>query len=384
MYSADTSPTNSPKFARRRVSSLGASSKDILSYMQVKTSGKRKDQDRSPESKVDNSAKKKYIVKTTSGREAAPEKDSYKDQTQTEEEQQKDMKDMDELRKLISSMHEDMKNMEGKMMGRMDTLIKELKTENERRAEEMDKRITNLEIKERERGDAQKEIEERLEHLEGFLPEEGGTNTTGGHQALQNTEWRELKRKLEENERRARRNNLIIIGKKMEQTRLKETVEQWIKEQLQVSCKIIRAWKIRNPKEEMIGIECESSEKWKEIMTNKSKLKGTDVFIEKDLTWQEREIRRKLVGFAKEQAGKGKKTLVRDTHAIIDGRIWRWNEREDKPFQTGKEWKRQDTGSGEKDEARKPPEAYRCGTRRQERTTQKSRKNGLGTANGQI
>ncbi|KAJ8677545.1 hypothetical protein QAD02_013332 [Eretmocerus hayati] len=61
----------------------------------------------------------------------------------------------------------------------------------------------------------------------------------------------------------------------------------------------------------MIGLECESSEKWKEIMTNKSKLKGTDVFIEKDLTWQEREIRRKLVGFAKEQAGKGKKTLTR-------------------------------------------------------------------------
>ncbi|KAJ8678670.1 hypothetical protein QAD02_014457 [Eretmocerus hayati] len=95
----------------------------------------------------------------------------------------------------------------------------------------------------------------------------------------------------------------------MEQTRLKERVEQWLEEQLQVSCKVIRAWKIRSPKEEMIGLECLSSEKWKEIMTNKSKLKGTDVFIEKDLTWQEREIRRKLVGFAKEQAGKGKKTL---------------------------------------------------------------------------
>ncbi|KAJ8677801.1 hypothetical protein QAD02_013588 [Eretmocerus hayati] len=136
----------------------------------------------------------------------------------------------------------------------------------------------------------------------------------------------------------------------MEQTRLKERVEQWLEEQLQVSCKVIRAWRMRSPKEEMIGLECESSEKWKEIMTNKSKLEGTDVYIEKDLTWQEREIRRKLVGFAKEQAGRGKKTLVRDTHAIIHGRIWRWNERENEPFQTVKEWKRTEASSREKNE----------------------------------
>ncbi|KAJ8677802.1 hypothetical protein QAD02_013589 [Eretmocerus hayati] len=138
MFSADTSPTSSPEFARRRVSSLGASSKDILSYMQVKTSGKREEQERSPESKVDTIVEKKYIVKSNTGREAALEKDIQKDQKQTEEEKQKDMKDMEELRKLISSMHEDMENMEGKMMGRMDTLIEELKTENERRAGEMD------------------------------------------------------------------------------------------------------------------------------------------------------------------------------------------------------------------------------------------------------
>ncbi|KAJ8671781.1 hypothetical protein QAD02_003040 [Eretmocerus hayati] len=288
MLSADTSPTNSPKFTRRRVASLGASNKDILSYMQVKTSGKRQGQERSPESKADTIVKRKYIVKSNAGREFAPEKDIYKDQKQTEGEQQRDIKDMEELRKLISTMHEDMKNMEGKMMGRMDTLMEELKTENERRAEERDKRITNLEIKGRERGDARKEIEERLEHLEGFLPKEGGTYTTGGHQAQSNPEWRELKRRLEENGRRAKRNNLVIIGKRMEQTRLKERVEKWLEEQLQVSCRVIRAWKIRSPKEEMIN-----------------------VFIEKDLTWQEREIRRKLVGFAKEQAGKGKKTLAR-------------------------------------------------------------------------
>ncbi|KAJ8685005.1 hypothetical protein QAD02_020798 [Eretmocerus hayati] len=148
-----------------------------------------------------------------------------------------------------------------------------------------------------------------MEQLEGILPE--GINTGPARAQLQlaqgNTEWNELKRGLEEDEIRATRNNLIIIGKNMEQFRLRERVEQWIEMELQVSCKIIRAWKIRNTKEEMIGLECENSGKWREIMTNKSKLKGTEIYIEKDLTWQERETRRKLIGFAKEQAGKGKK-----------------------------------------------------------------------------
>ncbi|KAJ8685405.1 hypothetical protein QAD02_021198 [Eretmocerus hayati] len=333
MFSAETSPSSSPKYTRRRVASLGASNKDIVSYMQIKTSGKRKEEERSPESKITTAVKRKLIEHTKKERVTGPGSHKDIEQLQLQEDQQ----DMDEIRKMIESMHEDMKNMEGKMMGRMDSLLKELKTENEKRAEDLDKRITNLEIREREREDAQKELEDRMEQLEGILPEEISTGPIREQQQRTqvSTEWIELKRRLEENERRARRNNLIIIGKKMEQYRLREKVEQWIGKELQVSCKIIRAWKIRNTKEEMIGIECENSEKWREIMINKSKLKGTEIYIEKDLTWQEREIRRKLVGFAKEQAGKGKKTLVRDTQAIIDGQIWKWNEKENKPFQTG-------------------------------------------------
>ncbi|KAJ8666324.1 hypothetical protein QAD02_007986 [Eretmocerus hayati] len=75
----------------------------------------------------------------------------------------------------------------------------------------------------------------------------------------------------------------------------------------------------------MIGMKCEISEKWKEIMINKSKLEGSDIYIEKGLTWQEREMERKLIGFAKEQAGKGKKTL------------------------TGKEWRRAEPKEGKEE-----------------------------------
>ncbi|KAJ8684136.1 hypothetical protein QAD02_019928 [Eretmocerus hayati] len=191
---------------------------------------------------------------------------------------------MEEIKTLLSSMHEDMRSMEDRMIGRMDTMIKEIKTENDRKTEEIEKRIMNLELKDREREDSQKEIEERLEQLENWNTGSYRKDQPEGQQTQKGTEWGALKRKLEENERRAKKNNLMIIGKKLGQAILKESVEQWLEKDLQVTCKVIRAWKIRSKKEEIIDIECKNSEKWREIMTNKRKLKGSKIYIEKDLT----------------------------------------------------------------------------------------------------
>ncbi|KAJ8677163.1 hypothetical protein QAD02_012950 [Eretmocerus hayati] len=105
-------PHKQTKYSRRRVASLGSNIKDILSYMQVKTSGKRKKQERSPENKAETIVEKKIIVKTNTEMKFAPEKDRNRDQEQTEDKQQKGMKDMEGLRKLMSSTHEDINNME--------------------------------------------------------------------------------------------------------------------------------------------------------------------------------------------------------------------------------------------------------------------------------
>ncbi|KAJ8685004.1 hypothetical protein QAD02_020797 [Eretmocerus hayati] len=107
--------------------------------LQVRTSGKRKEEERLPGNKVVTVVKRKFIEQTKKERNTGSEELKHTEQEQPQENQQKDMIDMEELRQTIGSMHEDMKNMEGKMMGRMDTLLKELKTENERRAEELDK-----------------------------------------------------------------------------------------------------------------------------------------------------------------------------------------------------------------------------------------------------
>ncbi|KAJ8671575.1 hypothetical protein QAD02_002834 [Eretmocerus hayati] len=151
--------------------------------MQAKTSGKRKEEERSPENKTIAVVKRKFTEHTKGESDTGSER--FK---KTEQQLQENQQDMEELRKMIGSMHEDMKNMEGKMMGRMDSLLKELKTENERRAEELDKRITNLEIKERE-----ERCTERTRRENGALgriparghqsrPNKGSTTTnSGGH-----------------------------------------------------------------------------------------------------------------------------------------------------------------------------------------------------------
>ncbi|KAJ8666000.1 hypothetical protein QAD02_007662 [Eretmocerus hayati] len=151
MFSTETSPTSSSKYTRRRVASLGSNNEDIVSYMQVKTSGNRKEEGRSPEIRGATVVEREFIEQTKKERDTGSEQLKNTEQEQLRENQQKDMIDMDELRKMIGSMHEDMKNMGREMMGRMDSLLKKLKTENGRGAEHFDKRITNLEIKERER-----------------------------------------------------------------------------------------------------------------------------------------------------------------------------------------------------------------------------------------
>ncbi|KAK9674938.1 hypothetical protein QE152_g40755 [Popillia japonica] len=63
------------------------------------------------------------------------------------------------------------------------------------------------------------------------------------------------------------------------------------------------------------------------VMQNKSKLRnrpGNKVFIEDDLTREERIIRQR----AKEEKNKGKQVKIGLLKLVVDGQIWKWNSRE--------------------------------------------------------
>ncbi|KAJ8685914.1 hypothetical protein QAD02_021707 [Eretmocerus hayati] len=133
----------------------------------------------------------------------------------------------------------------------------------------------------------------------------------------------ELTWRLEDTEKRARRNNIIIHGIAWQGENIREKIQEWIKEKLGIEVVIIRCWKIKG-QEKTEGAECEKESMKREIMINK-----------------------KLKAIAREQVEKGKRATVRDDAIIIDGCLWKWSGKDQNIFQTGKKWeekKNQGTG----------------------------------------
>ncbi|KAJ8670880.1 hypothetical protein QAD02_002139 [Eretmocerus hayati] len=322
----------------------------VLWKIRANKGAKRKEEERSPECKVENIVTKEKFVEEPENNQ---EKDSWEEVGNSKlkhlSETEYIGEGMETLLAHIIQMQEDMKELKEGMLGKMGELIEGLRAESVRKTDELDERISNLEVKNKEKDQKYEEILNRMKPLEERnQAARAGKQASERAQEERGKDWNIMERKLEENERRARRNNLMITGLKMETYRLKERLEHWIEKELQVTCKILKAWKVKGSKEDMIGMECDNGIKWQEIMMNKEKLKGTEIDIERDLTWNERDTRRKLKEFAKEHIQKDGKAITRDTHAIIDGQIWKWNELENKPFQAGKTWKRIQGKEGEK------------------------------------
>lgn len=61
-------------------------------------------------------------------------------------------------------------------------------------------------------------------------------------------------------------------------------------------------------------------------MKEKSKLKGRDIYIDHDLTKEERDIQRKLRERAKREREESKKVKIGYKKIIIEGKTYIWNE----------------------------------------------------------
>lgn len=78
-------------------------------------------------------------------------------------------------------------------------------------------------------------------------------------------------------------------------------IEDLIKTKLGVDMKAI-GYRVSGT---VVVVKLENEEKKKEIMINKSKLKGEKIFIKHNLSWEERKIQEKMNRWAKKQKGKG-------------------------------------------------------------------------------
>ncbi|KAJ8666377.1 hypothetical protein QAD02_008039 [Eretmocerus hayati] len=132
----------------------------------------------------------------------------------------------------------------------------------------------------------------------------------------------------------------IVKGLNLGDDDLKGNLGRWIEEILGIEGQVIKAWRVKGKDEAiMISAECESETMKKEVMMNKSKLKGSEIYIENDMTCHQREVRRKLKEKANEARSQSKKATVKGEMLIIDSQVYKWNEMERKIFHTKREWK---------------------------------------------
>lgn len=135
---------------------------------------------------------------------------------------------------------------------------------------------------------------------------------------------------LTEREKEERKNNTVIKGiglpKEIEEDkkRRKERAKGFLREKIGIECKVeyCRSGTV-------IIVKLDREETKREIMRNKNKLKWETIYIENDLTWEERKIQERISRWAKIQ--KGKEVKIRMGRVKIDNawRLWADIEREE-------------------------------------------------------
>jgi hypothetical protein len=149
-------------------------------------------------------------------------------------------------------------------------------------------------------------------------------------------EWREEKcellYKIQQSEQRIEklekdkiRNNLVITGISMDvndEAKLKQAAVNLFREEFKEEVKIRRAFKIGQAKC-IVELE-EWSDKLK-ILKTKGGLRGKDIFIDAELTRNEREIQKKIRDQARNEKGKGSNVKVGYQKLIVDGKVMKWN-----------------------------------------------------------
>lgn len=140
-------------------------------------------------------------------------------------------------------------------------------------------------------------------------------------------------------EKEKRRNNVVIQGlntKLQNEKTVKEVVEEFIKKNLQPEINIKSAKKLSD---QVCLVEFNNRMDKEKIMKVKNKLKhlkSPRVFINDDMSREEREIQGKIRKKAKEEKADGKSVKIGFQKIIINGEEWVWNKNEENFMKTRK------------------------------------------------
>jgi predicted RNase H-like nuclease (RuvC/YqgF family) len=174
--------------------------------------------------------------------------------------------------------------------------------ENKKELEQLKNEIKELKKKEEEWKEEKQQLNNRIEKMEYFM---------------------------EKQERKEKKNNIVIKGLKTNEEQIKEDIENFLKNELKVQVKVVDAFKVGQVEEKKAIIATIETYKQKtDIMVNKKNLKGKKIYIENDLTKKEREIQTKIIKIAKEENNAGNKTRIGYQKLIINNQEYEWNKQQ--------------------------------------------------------
>lgn len=133
-----------------------------------------------------------------------------------------------------------------------------------------------------------------------------------------------IENELEKAEIRNRKNNVVVTGIALNGNLVAET---FFKEKLGVNVKVLTGHMIKAKSgKPMVAVKLEHWEAKEMIMENKNKLRGSNLYINHDLTKLESEIQKKLRNIALREKAKGNTAKVGYKKIYINGECWIWNQ----------------------------------------------------------
>lgn len=154
----------------------------------------------------------------------------------------------------------------------------------------------------------------------------GGLVWSGLNEGLSEREVYRVRKMVRENEICERANNIVIKGLPPGSAVNKTWAEGFIKEKLGIEINVIGCRMIGN----VVIVRLENEEKKKEVMINIFKSRGESFFIENDLTWDEREVQKKIYKWVREKKDKGRNVKTGFARIMIERKWIKWEELEKK------------------------------------------------------
>lgn len=182
------------------------------------------------------------------------------------------------------------------------------------RIDAMEEKLRNVEIGERRNmeGDENGMLEEEKQRMQQ-------------QQAKIEAEIGRLEQMKQRQIRAEKKNNIVVKGLKGTENELKMETGKMLEEKFGVKIDTKDVW-VSGREKKVAVIKLKQWEVKEKIMRNKNKLANTEIYIDHDLTVEEREVQRKIAQAAKVARRENSRVKIGCRKMCVDGKWIRWEE----------------------------------------------------------